>query len=289
MSATFDPPDVQSDVAARENLRPPERTASQPQASDRLLAAGRPAGIKSPTVLSMNLTGWLLLGCMFLPLCRSCGGTVVHPIDQLSSAFATPVHANDVGGAVLLLSVYGYGALAALLITLSAWFRSRALWWRSFWIQFALSVTLATVIACLIMIAPPPKERLSNFLAIVPPLAGATTWIAAAIRRGERPLAWARLQHIWTIIALVHLHLLCLFASDRLFGYWLTLVSLLAMVLTVELARHRLDHDLWDASQPVARPRFTLRQVFVWMTLLPLVVAYYQSIRTFADWFFPDP
>ena len=42
-----------------------------------------PGGIKSPTVLSLQVSGWLLFICLWLPLCRGCGGTIETPISAL--------------------------------------------------------------------------------------------------------------------------------------------------------------------------------------------------------------
>lgn len=247
---------------------------------------GAPAGIRSPTVVSMQLAGWAVLACLFLPLFRNCSGTVVRPVEELSSAVASPVSTSSLVQAAVLLSVYGNGVLAAGLITISAWLCSRAFWWRSFLFQFAVCLGLAVIFASLVLSEPTPTltARVSNGLIFIPPLVVASSWVALAIRRGAHELAWARLQHTWTIGALLYVHLMCIFAQQLLFGYWLTMIGLAGMMLAVELARHRMQHDLWDASQPAARPQFTLASIFLWITLIPLAIGYYQVVEPLAKW-----
>ena len=249
-----------------------------------------PRGLKSPTVVSMQLAGWMLVACLFLPLCRSCGGSVLRPVEVISTSLSAPGHISSVFDGVTLLAVYCNGALAASVLAISAYRRNPAVLRRAFATQYAISLGLAVVFACLVLAdeSSSPKRTLVGGLAFIPPLVMAAWWVQSAWRRGDREAAWARLQHLWTFGALVYMHLMCIFATEVLIGYWLTLASLLAMVLAVELARHRMRHDLWDASRPPARIQFTLRSLFLWMTILPLVTGYYRAIELLADWLFPS-
>ena len=250
----------------------------------------RPAGCKSPSVIGMQLAGWSVVACFFLPLCLNCSGAVVRPVDAVTDAASNSLTTGEVVHLVTLLGAYGNGALVATLLGLSAYFSSRALWWRAFVWQYAASMTLGTAIVALILFSgqETPKDRLGGALAFIPPLVASAAWVTRAIRRGQHEVAWARLQHTWTIVALFYLHLLCLFSQGLLFGYWLTLIALSGMLVSVELARLRMRHDLWDASQRIPKPQFRLRSVFLWMTIAPLVLAYYRSIDPLTQWLFSD-
>ena len=251
----------------------------------------RPRGWKSPTVTSMQLAGWSMLACFFLPLCRNCSGTVVRPVDAVTEAVGSNMTVSELLHTVTLLGAYGNGVLIATLITASACLASRTFWWRAFVIQYAASVTLGTVIACLIVGSSQQSasDRLSNVLMFIPPVVAGALWVRVAMHRGQLETAWSRLQHTWTMVAFFYLHLLCVFSQGVLFGYWLTLLALAGMLISVEVARLRMRHDLWNRSEPVCKPQFSLRTVFLWMTLVPLVVFYYRAIEPFANWLFKQP
>lgn len=247
----------------------------------------QPAGVRSPTVLALHSSGWLLLLCLFLPVCRSCNGAVVRPVDSLE--ISSPVQAWDIAGCAVLLAVYGNGVLIAFLLTISAGLRSREFWWRTFRIQFAVTLTVAVTILGLIALdASSLKDWMGETLSLLPLLGGGLAWIAAALRYDNRQLAWARLQHVWTIGAVFNLHLHCVFSTRLLYGYGVTLVALAGQLFAVELARLRMHHDLWDRSQPPHRPQFTVGGLLFWMTLLPLVFAYYQAVDPVVEWLFPE-
>lgn len=242
-------------------------------------------GVLSPTTVGLHAAGWLMLACLFLPVSRGCNGAVVRPVNGLS--VSAPVHPSDLLGCAVLVTAYGNGVLIAFLITLSAWLHSRDFWWRSFAVQFAVTLGIGTTMMGLMTLYAGSLERwLQDTLSFVPLLAGGTTWIALALRRGEQEQAWARLQHLWTIAGWVVLHLQCIFSTALLFGYWMTLCALAAQLFAVELASHRMHHDLWDRSHPVRMPQFSLGRIFIWMTVLPLVPAYYQAVSAVLDWFF---
>ncbi len=54
----------------------------------------------------------------------------------------------------------------------------------------------------------------------------------------------------------------------------------------VEIAKHRMAHDLWDPSVPVTKPKFTIQKIFIWTTLLAVTIAYFQSIDRVVDYFY---
>lgn len=247
----------------------------------------RPAGARSPTVIGLHAAGWLLLLCLFLPVCRGCNGAIVRPSDGL--VLTPPVHVADVVGCVALLAVYGNGVCIAVLITISGCLRSPTFWWRSFVVQAAISACIGlTIVGAVLVTSHTPKAWLQQSLVFVPPLVGGITWVGLAFRYADPEQAWARVQHIWTIGAWLNLNLHCILSGALLFGYWVTLFALAGQLFAVELARHRMRHDLWDASHPTRRPQFTLGSLLAWMTILPLIFGYYQAVEPIVEWFFPE-
>ena len=71
-------------------------------------------------------------------------------------------------------------------------------------------------------------------------------------------------------------------------GYWMTLASSAGMIFSVELARLRIEHDLWDAEQPVKKFQFSIWSLLAWMTFVPLAIAYFQAIGPLIEWLFPS-
>ena len=59
------------------------RMTEKPEAleTDELKWNVKPKGLKSPTVISLQLAGCLVFICLWLPLCRSCSGTIETPIN----------------------------------------------------------------------------------------------------------------------------------------------------------------------------------------------------------------
>lgn len=249
--------------------------------------AAKPAGVLSPTALSLHVAGWLMLACFFLPISRGCNGAIVRPVNCL--AISPPVQASHIIGSAIALSVYGNALATALLITISGLTRSPVFWWRTFVVQFAITFSAMLAMMCSIMFdATSLRGWLVNTFEFLPAFVGGTTWVALAMRRGERELAWARLHHLWTVAGWVVLHLQCIFSNRLLYGYWMTLGALAAQFFAVELARHRMQHDLWDRSQPVRRPQISLRTIFLWMTVLPLIPAYFQALQALIGWWFGE-
>lgn len=247
-----------------------------------------PCGLRSPTIISMQSAGWLLLLCMWLPINRGCGGTINKPIEQLD--FSSPYNFLDLLGDLWILGSYGNGLLAASLLAASALWRSEQLWWSSTLLQLLAAVSLSTAAIVLMFVnESEPKQVVTNVLLYLVPWLLSLTWIATALRNGQRQSAWARLQHTWTLVGAFGLQLQCIFSTEILYGYWLSLIAFAALILAVEFARHRMVHDLWERNQPAFTPRFSLRKIFLWTTFSAAVIIYCQSIQPVLDWLFPEP
>lgn len=259
-------------------------TPEKPE-SDEITPKEKPKGLKSPTVISLYLAGWLVFICLWLPLGRGCGGTIHTPIDELK--LDSIANVGDLISSFVLLGSYSNGLLIAVLVSIAAWMVSEKLWRFTFIAQFLISLSIGIVLVFLMLWhSGSAKEWLENCLYSCPALFGFGMWVGLAMKRKEYPVAWARLQHVWTIAALFYVHLLMLFKSEAMYGYWLTLIGLLGMVTAVELARYRMQHDLWDASQRVVRPQFTIRRILIWTAFFPIVFSYYRAIEPFCNWLY---
>ena len=245
----------------------------------------QPAGLKSPTVISLQLAGWLVFICLWLPLCRGCGGAVDKiPIDTLQFP---PFDAKNLAPNFMLLGAYCNGLFVAFYVCLSAWFVSEKLWKSFFLTQLSVTVINSVTLLCFSMVySDSSRELAETILGSFPTLVGFSVWIGIPIRRNDYPVAWARLQHSWTLGAFFFVHLLMLFQGDARYGYWVTMVGLVSLLVAVEIARYRMPHDLWDSSVGILRPRFTIRNILCWTALFPVVFSYFQAIRPICDWLF---
>lgn len=248
----------------------------------------QPAGIFSPTVLSLKLAGWLVFICLWLPLCRGCGGGPdLVPINVIQ---LVPIEPEKVFGSCLLLVSYSNGLLVALSVCVATLLHSEKIWKRFFLSQLILSLSVsAAMIGAAMVTSDSPRALLETMLGSIPAWLGVTAWIGGAILRQDYTTAWARLQHTWTIIAYFYIHLLMIFQGQVRYGYWVTLTGLACQVIAVEVARHRMKHDLWDASSAVVRPQFSIRNILFWTAFFPIVLTYYQAIAPFCNWLFPAP
>lgn len=270
-------------IPKRNQARMPEKPTAI-EAAD-LKCKVKPQGLKSPTVISLQLAGWLVFICLWLPLGRGCGGTIHTPIDALR--LDSIDNFGELISSFILLGSYSNGLLTAILVSIAAWMVSERLWRFTFIAQFLTSLSMGIVLVVLMLWhSGSAKELLENCLYSSPVLFGFGIWVGLATKRKEFQLAWARLQHVWTIAAFFYVHLLMLFKSQVLYGYWLTLIGLGGMVIAVELARYRMQHDLWDASQRVVRPQFTIRRILIWTAFFPVVFSYYRAIEPFCNWLF---
>ncbi len=246
----------------------------------------QPAGFKSPTIISLQLAGWLVFICLWLPLCRGCGGAA----DKIPIHSLQPISVTDLAGLFsnfMLLGSYCNGLMVAFFICVTAWFKSERLWRIFFLSQFCITATVAVIVLTFGTAQSPNLESLvRTILGTVPALLGVLIWIGIAIGRNDFPTAWARLQHAWTIAAFFFIHLMTLFQGSVRYGYWLTMIGLGGLVVAVELARYRMQHDLWDASKRVVKPQFSIRSILFWTAFFPVVFSYYRSIEPFCNWLF---
>ena len=243
----------------------------------------QPAGLRSPTVLSLQVSGWLLFSCLWLPLCRGCGGGADKiPVQSLR---IIPFEAEHQIANFVLLGSYSNGLFIAFCAAISAWLVSEKFWRRCFLAQFFITSGISTIVVGVAMLySSSGRQLLTTVLVMIPALIGFLAWVGLAIRSQEYHFAWARLQHSWTMIAIFFVHGLLLFEGRVLYGYWVTMVALVCVVIAVEIARHRMRHDLWDSEAPVVRPQFTIRKILFWTAFFPIVFGYCQAIEAFGNW-----
>ncbi len=155
-------------------------------------------GWRSPTVLGMNAAGWLVLICFFLPVARGCNNEVLRPIAMVQ---VSPTSSwEDIASGMLVIAAYSHGAIVAALLGVVAFCRSDRLSWRLFQCHFGVTVLVSVLLSLAIASSREAwRDRILGILYIVPPMTAVLFWIALAIWRGDRPLAWARLQHGWTL------------------------------------------------------------------------------------------
>ncbi len=236
------------------------------------------ASLCSRTVWSTQTIGWLLLLCVFLPLCDGCDGKTRYPTEALK----IPSEAKQIGEWARLFTIvqiYGNGVLTAVLLTIAALLKSDKFWWRSFWVQFVVSVLLGLLcIGGSVNEALHWKEAVENGWIHLPPMLSVMVWIGAAIYKNQRTKAWARLQHAWGGAMLVFLFLFCLFASAFRIGFWATLLAIVVQWFVVEMVRGRLEHDLFDRDLTVQPFQYSFRDIFFWSTAIPLVMGYYSFV-----------
>lgn len=245
-----------------------------------------PSGLLSPTVVSLQLAGWLVFACLWLPLCNGCsGGAIKTPIDFLKPV--TLGHVGELFVNALILGSYCNGLFVAISMGMVAWIANERLWRLFFFSQFGVTLTTATVMVVIgLACSSDRRNLLENFLFTVPTLLAISFWIVRAICRKDLQRAWARVQHAWTITAIFMIHMMILFEGSVLYGYWVTWVGQASLVIAVEIATFRMKHDLWDASQKVTRPQFAIRNILCWTAFFPLAFSYYQAIVPVCNWFF---
>ena len=246
----------------------------------------KPSGLTSPTVISLQLAGWLVFACLWLPLCNGCsGGAAKTPIDFLKPV--TLGHVRELFFNTLILGSYCNGLLVAISMGIVAWIANERLWRFFFFAQFGVTFTMATVLVVIgLAWSTDQRNLLETFLFTVPTLLAISFWIVRAIRRKDFQRAWARVQHAWMITAIFMIHMMILFEGSVLYGYWVTWVGQASLVIAVEIATYRMKHDLWDASQIVTRPQFAIGNILCWTAFFPLAFSYYQAIGPVCNWFF---
>jgi hypothetical protein len=245
----------------------------------------KPAGLKSPTVIGLQLAAWLVFVCLWLPLCRGCsGGGTKIPVQSLKPLSLN--NAQEMLFNFLLLGSYCNGLFVAFSICVAAWLLSERIWKLFFFGQYSVTLGLCIVLAVIALLQCPDRKTFVSTVLAQMPLVAYAVWVGCAVRRDALQLAWARLQHAWTIASILFIHGLLLFEGRVLYGYWLTLVGQACMVLAVELARYRMKHDLWNATEPVTRPQFSIRRILGWTAFFPILVSYYRAVELLLNYWF---
>lgn len=195
-----------------------------------------------------------------------------------------PIEPEKLLGSGLIVASYSNGLLVAISVSIAALMRSEKIWKRFFLSQliFTLGVIAAMIVGEMAY-SDSTRDLFETFLGSTPAWLAVAAWTGGAIRRQDYLTAWERLQHTWTIITCFFMHLLMIFQGQARYGYWLTISGLICQVLAVEVARHRMQHDLWDASSKVVRPQFSIRNILFWTAFFPIVLTYYQTITPFCD------
>ena len=247
----------------------------------------KPAGLRSRTALSLHAGGWLMLASMFLPVSEGCGSAAIYPLDDF--VVESGMTLNHLILDSIILSVYGNSGLVAGWISLCAVFASRKLWLKMFYGHWIGSTLFAVALfAYEFPLGRGWSAAIQYGLWCCPPLIATLLWIGRAERSGDHELAWARLQHSWSCAAFLYVNAISLLHPVKLAGYWLSMSALVITTLSVQWARFRMQHDLWDPRIPVIRPQYSIQNLLIWMTLPPLVIAYYRSIEPFVHWMLAD-
>ena len=247
----------------------------------------KPSGLASPTIISLQFSGWLVFLCLWLPLCRGCGGGPDRiPVDSLKSLSLSQL--DGLLPDAMILGAYCNGLLVAMAMSLVAWFASRQLWNSFFLTQLSLTfIASVTIVLLGLYHSTDAKNRVENFLSTVPTLIAYMVWVGLAIRRNDLPRAWARLQHAWILAALFIVHIMLLFQGSVLYGYWITIVGQTCLFISIEVAVYRMQHDLWDTTQKVVKPQFSILTILGWTAFFPLAFSYFQAIGPLVNWLFP--
>jgi hypothetical protein len=237
----------------------------------------------SPTVGWTQLAGWLLLGSMLLPLAEGCDGkniSTASGIQRLATQdstfeFLMIIPVLWVQSNVLIWSTVFVVVALVRKLTIARWA-----------LRLQLAATVLLLLACTIWASVDSStgEILGSILGLGPVVVLSGIWLWYGHRSGDWHLLWSRAQHTWLLTTWIWMQLQCIFIRELLWGYFVTMAIFLVAVIAIETARHRMDHDLIDASIPASKPRFSIKAIFAWITGLALFIAYYQQVGFFTDW-----
>lgn len=237
--------------------------------------------LRSPTILSTNLSGLLLLICMFLPLSEGCDSKVVYPGKVFQSASG-----STLADRAMIASHFGYGLIVgATLIALGIVQKRRFL-------KGMVCVELLILLVVAIGVLAPEfrhaniKEYVGWTLTLFPPSLVALVWIGFSMRRGDWVQAWGRLHMSLAMYLIVWIHFMCIFAQRLLAGYYVFLVAVLTLIASIEWSVQRIEHDLLDRGRPIGKFQFSVKRIFAWTTVLALTLGYYQSLDRIMRWIF---
>ena len=231
---------------------------------------------RTPTIVSSQAFGLLLLISFWLPFAEGCQGHIISPSGMFPS---DPLMTwSDWLVAMLVPNAFFNGVWVAGLLLLTGIFHCKKIWQTGFALHLCLSAALLILMVYVQTgSVSDRKSGLEAFLGMLPVVTLPTLWVGWSIWKRQWSDVWARLQHVWTFVAIALLHVSLMLSRRLLFGYFFLLAGLLGMVVAVEVARNRMAHDLWDRSQPVGKFNFTIRGLMGWTTVLALVIGYYQT------------
>lgn len=233
--------------------------ASQPQDS-RLL---------SPTVLSMQLSGLLLLACFWMPIAVGCDGKTKRCADTIRADSTALELSSQV---ILAAMTFGNGLAWGMILLVVALFRNKSLFRYCLFGQLVILGFTALVYSILFTM-----QELVTFVVLFLPMAVYLVMcVFRPLHQRNDLLAWARLQQASTIGTLVFLHICCALSQSILYGYFVAIVASLISFLAIEYVRLRIEHDLWDATVPAQRLQFSVKKMMIWSSFIALIIAYYQ-------------
>jgi hypothetical protein len=254
----------------------PETIAAEP--TDRIPIV---SVLRSPAILSTNLSGLLLLICMFLPLSEGCDNKVVYPGEVFQSASG-----STLADRAMFASHFGYGLIVGATLIAIGIVQKR--WFLKGIVCAELSILAVVAIGVFVpeLWHANVKEFVGWTLTLLPPSLAALVWIGGSIRRGDWVQAWGRLHMSLAMYLIVWIHFMCIFAQRLLAGYYVFLVSVLTLMASIEWSVQRMEHDLLDRSRSIGKFQFSVKRIFVWTTVLALTLGYYQSLDRIMRWIF---
>ncbi len=238
--------------------------------------------ITSPTVRNLQLSGWVLFICLWLPVAKGCNGVDVYPIDGILDGNLF----SSWEGSLSRLSVlyaWGHALFLAVTVAASALLASPAIFRRTFSIQ---ALTLGVLLASNVFVSFKPMgsfyEYTRGVVFWIIPLSMLTWWMMRPFLSGAYWRGWARFHYLSALYSFVFINFACLFGTAHV-GYFVGLAALIWHCVAVEIASRRIVHDLWKPETIVAPMQFSISQIFTWMTVPPLVIAYFQVM----SWLLP--
>lgn len=224
----------------------------------------------------MQLAGWLLLACFFVPVAEGCDGKNTVPANIVNSP--APKDLASIIAIVAVVGAYANGVVWGIVTLVSGAFRSQRVFWAAFGLQ--CSLTLLGMISLMVIdaIQGTWRDVLEVSVNSLPLVVYLSICVFVPIRRRQFLLAWTRFQQAWLVGVLVWMNLICLFSRTLKWGYPVTWLASGLMFVAILVASGRIEHDLWNSNAPVSKPQFSIRQTFIWTTGMALVIAYYQLI-----------
>ncbi|MBX3420506.1 MAG: hypothetical protein KF752_03010 [Pirellulaceae bacterium] len=240
------------------------------------------------SVWATQISAWFWMVCLWLPLSVGSNDSIRRPIGIFHVSSELFAEQGLTAASLISFSNIWFVAGGILLVAVT---HSRALWIAGFALQALVSLLL--VVLMTVWTASEfqhPRDAIPPILAWGLPLILSAAWIGEAAWHRRWVDTWARFQHCWTIMAWLFLQLMTfLFIRQLMYGYVVASLCLMTMVVSVELARCRMVHELWDRAAPVEPFHFSIRSLLIWMTVLAGIIAYYQGVNVFLTWLDEQP